>query len=469
MTSAPMATSVTSHALALSPASGRWQFVDRWSKLAVFLIVGYLCMSRSFAYLGIPRLSIYIGEVALAAFLLFGPRTRHGRWLWLALRARRLKRFKWLLLLLLAYGGFEALRGVLAGYPAFVAARDTAFNYYPLFLFLGVWVGLCCRDLLRRMVHILAWWNGCYGLAYILFLNRLSCNMPWTAGAASPVPLFSEPYGSAIALLGLVTFEPQIRRVWHLAALNAFVMLGVQVRAEWVAFAVGLLVFAWCTKRLQRLVLAGMALVALLGAMHVANIDLPAPEGRGGRISVESIIARGLAPINSELAYDFAGKQDASGFAATAAWRTVWWASIWQELHRSVSSALFGFGYGYPIGDLNPLIEAGEFIQTPHSDFFYALAYSGWMGVVLFALLQLEIGRLLLRAYRATGQPFGLMCWVGLLAASLFEDLFEAPFGAIPFYLLLGIALAPGLILSQKAPEAEMRGRFSLVPQAVGR
>ncbi len=455
-----MEANVASGVLALPAPSGQVQFADKWCRLAAFLIVGYLCMSRSFAYLGMPRLSIYIGEIVLAAFLLFGPRTRHGRWLWLTLSARRLKRFKWLLLVLLAYGGFEAMRGVLAGYPAFVAARDTAFNYYPVFLFLGIWAGLEDRELLRRVVRGLAWWNGCYGAAWVLFLSGLPWTVPGTTSAASTVPLFGQPAGSVLALLGLISFEPRLWRVWHLIVLNAFVLLGVQVRAEWVGFALGLLVFAWSTKRIRRLAVAGGFIVALLAVMYVAKINIPSPEGRGGEISFDSIIARGLAPINTELAYDFAGKQDASDFAATAAWRTLWWASIWQELHGRFSRALFGFGYGYPIGDLNPLIEAGEFIQTPHSDFFYALAYSGWIGVALFALLQLELGRLLLRAYRATGEPFGLMCWSAMVGASLFEGIFESPFGAIPFYLLVGLALAPGLLARKVA-------RPSVIPLGV--
>ncbi len=37
-----------------------------------FLLISYLCMSRSFAHYGVGPLSI--GEIALAAFLLFRPR-----------------------------------------------------------------------------------------------------------------------------------------------------------------------------------------------------------------------------------------------------------------------------------------------------------------------------------------------------------------------------------------------------------
>jgi hypothetical protein len=276
--------------------------------------------------------------------------------------------------------------------------------------------------------------------------------MPGTSGASSDVPLFGQPYGSALALLGLITFEPRLGRVWHLIALNTLVMFWVQIRAEWVGFAMGALVFAWCTKRVKPLAIATAAAVILFAFMYVAKIDLPSPESRGGRISAESLIARAVAPFDRDLAANLASKEDVSQFAGNAGWRLVWWVSIWGQVHATPSSALLGFGYGYPIGDLNPFIEPGEFIQTPHNDFFYALGFSGWIGVVLFSLLQVELLRLLWRSYKITSQPFGLICWAALVSGSMFEDFFEAPFGAIPFYLLVGIALAPGLLSASAAP-----------------
>src|SRR5437879_189784 len=140
-----------------------------WPNLALFLVVGYLGLGKPFAYLGLPWISLYIGEIALLAFLFFGPRTKEGNWLSVSCRVQKLRRLKRLLLLSLVYGGFVALRGSLQGYPALTAARDTAFNYYPLFLFLGIWVGLRDSRFLCRAVRILSLWAGSYGLAYILF------------------------------------------------------------------------------------------------------------------------------------------------------------------------------------------------------------------------------------------------------------------------------------------------------------
>ena len=169
----------------------------RWASLAAFLIIGYLCMFRSFSYLGLPWLHLYIGEIALAAFLFFGPVTKQGPWLWALQRVRRLKPVRFLILMLLVCGGFEALRGWAQGHPLLTVLRDTGFNYYPLFFFLGVWTGLRDRDFVRRVVRGLAWFNGCYGVACVLFLSRIPWTMPGTGDAASAVPLFSEPSGAA--------------------------------------------------------------------------------------------------------------------------------------------------------------------------------------------------------------------------------------------------------------------------------
>lgn len=440
--------SAASQSLPLGLPERRVALPSGWARFAAFLVIGYLCMGRSFAYLGLPWFSLYIGEMALAAFLLFGPRTKQGRWLRIAQRVRGLRRFEWSLLLLLCYGGFEALRGIANGYPAFTAARDTAFNYYPLYLFLGVWAGLRGEDFLRRLVRSLAWFSGCYGVAWILILHRLPWTVPGTPNKVRPVPLFSGPsFAASVALLGLLSFEPKPRRVWHLVLLNLFVLFGELVRAEWVGFGVGLFLFALLTKRLRVLFIVGSAATMLLAAMVLLNVSLPSPRSTGGVISPRYIVARAVSPLSKSMAENLAPQQSMGEAVETAEWRLVWWAGIWAKVNSNRRTALLGLGYGYPIGELNPFIAEGRFIQTPHNDFFYALGFSGWLGVALFGLFQVEIARLLWRGYRATGQPFGLTCWAALLTSAMFTEILEGPFGAIPFYLLVGAALAPGLLV----------------------
>jgi O-antigen ligase len=175
---------------------------------------------------------------------------------------------------------------------------------------------------------------------------------------------------------------------------------------------------------------------------------MEAPEGRGGTISATDLVGRVLAPLDKDLAADYTS--DAQMHEETAAFRTLWWIAIWDSVHSSVSLTLFGHGYGFPLGDLVPYLQ-GEFIRTPHNVFFYALGYTGWIGVVIFGLLLAEIARLSWRVYRKDGQPFAIVFWVTMVAYSLFTAFYEAPYGAIPFFVVTGCACTPALYTERRA------------------
>ena len=430
---------------------------DLWVKVAALLVVGFLCFHRSFAYLGWPAHSIYLGEASLAAFLLLGPKVRRGGWIWALLRSGPLHTVAVLLGLSLVYAAFEALRGISLGYGTVATLRGTPFNYYPLFLLWGVWAGLRGGNLIERLAHPLAWCNGVYGTAYVLFLHRLPWILPGTSAVATPVPLFGISYASAIALLGLLSFEPNLRRVWHLIALNAFVLLGMQIRGELVGFGVGLLVLVLCTKRIKKLrsiALAATAVVAVLAAMYVTNIrvSIQSHDGiPGSQVSLDFIAAGLIAPFDMQRAEELAPYAAVHPSAANAAWRLSLWQSVWTAVNQDPFRALVGLGYGYPMWDFVNPVHSSAPLQSTHNDFFYALGFTGWIGAAIFVVSQFCIGRLLFRSFRVTAQPFGLVCWSALLTISMFEGFLEESFGAIPFYLLSGIALAPALIFGYQS------------------
>src|ERR1039458_1721765 len=356
--------------LAAQPAQS-----GKWSSIALFLIVGYCLAGRSFAYLGIPPWHVFIGEIVLAAFLFAGPETVRGPWTRLAPRIQKLRRLVRIYLIFLAYGIFQVFHGIVMGYSPFTALRDLAFNYYPVFFLLGLWVGLREPDFLPRLFRLLAWFNGLYGVAYILFLNRVNWTFPGVSDQLTPVQIFGMPEYSFVILLGLLVYEPNLGRVWHLLTLNAFVLLGMQIRAEWLGLGFGLILWGWLTRRLKRMLAAGAVIVLLLAVMFVIDFKIPGAELRGaGEISARDLVGRALAPLDSERAANYTSYSEMD--AGTTVWRTIWWAAIWQSVNQSRRTSLFGFGYGYPLGDLVPYLE-GEFIQTPHSVFFYALGYTG--------------------------------------------------------------------------------------------
>lgn len=439
---------------------------DAWSVTVLILLLGYLCMGRSFAYWGIPPLFLFVGELVLASFLLFGPHLSKGKWPWIARKLPKLKNVKRMLYLLLLYGAFEILHGIFAGYPAVTAIRDYAFDYYPLYLFLGLWVGLRGSFSLPKFFRVFGWVNGIYGVSYVLFLNRLSWTFPGFNDRAAPVAVFGTPEFSSIALLGLLVFEKDLREVWLLLVMNGFVLLGMQVRGEWLAFAVGLAIWAWLTRNFKRAVWGGALLVVLLAFMAVTSIQLPGIEARsaGSSITAGALLGRALSPVDSNLAYNYASNYQND--VDTTMFRTLWWAAILVAVHQSASSAIFGFGYGYPLGDLVPFLE-GHYIQTPHNAFFYALSYGGWIGVIIFFWFLAEIGRLILAVPGSEMRNFGITLFAALFTIAMFEPFFETPYGAIPFFLLFGIIVSQALVIQRKsAPPAEHG--VALLPPTAG-
>jgi len=416
-----------------------------WTKIACVLILGYLGVSRAFAYLGIPAWKVFLSEVVLGFFLLCGPNVQGRRWLWVVMRLPGLKRFVTWYGLFLAYGVVQVLRGIWQGNPSLTAVRDLAFNYYPLYLFLGIWAGLMRPGLLVRLFRGFAWFNGIYGVLFVLFLNRVDWFVPGVSAEVAPVPIFGQPIYSFVALLGLLAYEKNINRSWYLLLLNGFVMIGMQFRTEWLAFAVGAIVWCVLTRQGKRVLQMGSVLATLLVLMYVTDFRISSPQGRSEEdVSAREIVGRAIAPFRADLS----DKKAAAGIGgvdpqeATFVFRTVWWLAIWNSVHSSLQTMILGHGYGFPLGDLVPYLE-GEFIRTPHNEFFYALGYTGWIGVMIFGLVQAEIFRLLWNAYRVDGRPFGIIYWTAMMVFGMFFPLGETPYGAIPFYLVIGWCASP--------------------------
>lgn len=426
-----------------------------WTKTTQLLLLGYLSMTRSFSYLGIPTLvalglpvpllfaivPLFVGEIVLGLFLAFRSKLSLGRGLRAMVLPSPLSSVSWFIFVFLAYGLFQAARGIfLEGHSTLTTLQSMAFNYYPLYFFLGLWIAESHPDFLQRFIRALAWWNGIYGVAYILFLSLTETSMPGTGPtpAEGGVPLFGQPAGSAIAILGLLCFERKISSVWLPMALNSFVLLGMQVRAEWLSFVIGLFVWGWISKRLGRVAVGAAAVSVLIALGYFLDVSIPAPRGE---ISVTNIAGRVVATVDEQAAAQYT--QNVETYVGTIDWRTNWWSAIWREVHQDTVRALIGFGYGYALTDLVPYLRGIENLRTPHNVFFYALGFGGWIGALIFALLLLTMARLIWRSNRESGEPFGLVFCAASVTVALFSNFFETPYGAIPFYVTIGAAAAP--------------------------
>ena len=414
-----------------------------WTGLAGFLLVGYLCMTKSFAYLGLPPL--YLGEMVLGAFLLLKPRVSLGTWAGSLLRASPLSSVGLALLLFISYGVWQLSRGVHGDSSSTLETlKYFVFNYYSMYLFLGIWIGLQAPHFLPNLVRTMAWFHGVYGLMWLAVLRDMTKVPPFIPG--TELSIFGMPAGGAVAILGLLCFERNLRSVWLVLALNLAVTLGMQARATWLGLAVGMLAWGLLTRRLGRVVATGVAGLAVLGMIELSGVQL----GPGRATSFGEVVGRAIAPINMELAKEFS--PNAKHAAGTVEWREVWWESIWTSVHSRPMLEAFGHGYGFPLISLAPKAaqKDNEDVRTPHNAFYYALGYTGWVGVALFGALQLAILRLLWRSFRIANEPAGLVFWFTFMAMAGFEGSFETPYRAIPFYLLIGMTMAPGLLLRRE-------------------
>ena len=152
-----------------------------------------------------------------------------------------------------------------------------------------------------------------------------------------------------------------------------------------------------------------------------------------------------------------------ASISGTITWRQNWWKAIWQNSQENYTNLLIGPGYGFLLRNLvSYLKEVGE-LRTPHNVFYYALGYSGWIGVSIFFALQTACGFLLWRAYTVTGQAWGIAVWASGLVAAFFGNVMETPSGAIPFYLTIGLVVGPALA-ALKVPARQGVPRPASVP-----
>jgi hypothetical protein len=405
------------------------------------LVVAYLTMSRSFAHWGVGPL--YIGELAMGAILLAKPQALLGMWYDSALRRSPLSWFVLCLTGSAAYGLLQLLRGMAAGHDMMTALQCLVFYVYPFFFLVGAWVGARHPRLLPKLILVLAWIHGIYGVLYLLVFSPLGLGDSAIDAEAGYVGWFGQPYGAGVVVLGLLSFQPNLVRVWLPLLLNVFVLLVMKVRASWLGCALAAPLWAVLSGKINKFMNMAAVVFFLLLVGLITDLELPSEATRDEPISARVLIGRAIATFDSRWADEFV--TDLDFHAGTVSWRTDWWRAIARRTHESPTSAFLGMGLGYPIWDLHPLELADDKLRTPHNVFVFVLGYTGWIGLLLFGGLLLSLFGVLWRAYKQTGNAFGVCYLIMIVAWAFFDNFFETPFGAIPFFLLTGMAAAPVL------------------------
>jgi hypothetical protein len=406
--------------------------LDAWTKVVLFVLIGSMFVGKA---------SVYV-ELAFGGLLLVSTRLLWDPWYNALTRPQdRLNGIGWPLLISLIYGFGQVIYGHLQGHSTLTAFQILLFNIYPVYLFLGIWVGFRHPGMVRAYIKWMAWYIAFYTPLYYVFLNKLSI----AAGSSdNGYAILGNPGTGSILLLGLLAFEPNLLKFWVPILVLTGLTIANQERADWLGLGLALMLWGKLSKRMGRVFSVLGVLTAILLIAALIDLKLPPIPGRGGELSARGTIARMAGSISPQFAAQISGDRSSAAFYyGTVYWRKRWWGAIREEVSKDPLTVTFGLGYGYPLAKLAG--NAGtvkEGTRSPHSIFYFVLAYSGVVGVVIFFWLEVCLIYLLYRVYKVTGQIFGLAYFIYAFSGSFFGNFLESP-SALPFYLLLGLCIGP--------------------------
>ncbi len=407
---------------------------DIWTKLVVFYLWSSLFIGKASAYIGL----------LVGGLLIFSVRVLWNRW-YLALTSREdpMRRVGWALLVSLLYGIAQVIYGVsFLGHSLFTALQILVFNLGPVYLFLGIWVGRHHPGATRAYIRVLSWWMVIYTPIYFLFLQHLNLTLTGVLPGTG-LDVLGNPGSGTLPLLGLLTLEPQIARFWLPIVVLVLLTIANQERSDWLGLGICLMIWGKLSGRLGRVFGILGCITAVLIIAALLDLKLPPIPGRGGELSARGTIARMAGSISPELAADAGGGRDARFYYGTIQWRKRWWTAIRNEVFKDTKTEIFGLGYGYPLAHLAGAEVEKQGTRSPHSVFYFTLAYSGFVGFAIFVWLETSIVWMLWRVYKVSGQAFGLLFAIYTLIGAFFGNILETPAASIPFYLLLGMSMAP--------------------------
>lgn len=414
-------------------AWGNLARMDNWSKLVVFFLWVSVLLGKASAYLG----------MTIGILMLLDSRVLLNRWyLALTRNGDPLSGVAWAMLVSLIYGIAQVVRGCLfLGFPVTTALEILVFNLCPVIMFLGLWAGARHPGIVRSYIRFVTLFLVVYTPLYVLFFHKLTISLSGILPGTN-MDLLGSPGTGSWALLGLLSYESRLGQWWLPIVVLICLMVANEERADWLGFAVALGVWGFLRKRMGRVMAIVCAVATILAVGFLTDLRLPPIPGRGGEISARATVARLAGSISTDMAEDMGGDAaDARFYYGTVYWRKHWWAGIRDEVSRNSENLVFGLGYGFPLDKLGGPTTTD--VRSPHDIFYFALAYSGALGVAIFFWLEISIIRLLWRSYKLTGDVYGLSYFCYAILGAFFGNRLETPQGGIAVYLLLGLVLGP--------------------------
>jgi hypothetical protein len=415
-----------------------------------FVLAGYALFDRAYAWLHLPGVPLFQGElvIALALFVIAGA----THLMIPGLRSRVPSA------LLLAFVGWGVLRTLpYLGTHKIDAVRDAALWYYSV-------IAIAVAGLVVTMPHLPKLWAGSYRRLVPWLLLWSFPAIQLDARPAGPyipdapvVSWFAHKSGNvavgaamALAFLWLVPVEGLRRqtRVLLSALVSLLIaMTATQSRSGLIAAGAGIAV-TWLMSDRRRTMLAVMLtpVVLMVGLAWAIDFKIPA---HPRPISVTQL-AKNLASLTGG---------GSSELSDTAQWRDDLWTSLLKET-RQYNKLMTGWGFGPNLAERMGF--EGERtegpLRSPHNSHLDILARMGVVGVMIWGALWVSWFATMIRArqrLRALSNRFthGVIGFciasvVAILVNAYFDPTVESPQVAMWLWTLFGLGL--GLVARER-------------------
>jgi len=439
----------------------------RWLEAGLlFALGGYLFFDRAFAWIHLPGTPVFIGEavIVLGGYALLSANFPLGR---LARYSGALKA----LLAYMAWGAFLLARAI--GQYGQDAVRDAALWYYGSVAVLVIMLVMSRPDRIGRWLRLFGKsipyfliWFPIATIADALFAD-IAPLVP-----DSEIPFTSHRTGNmavmAAAGLGFVWLVDRKGEMYSerqrvgLTVLATVVLLfaAMKNRGGFVAAAAALAVALIFLRRRRSeisLIMVG-AVVALLAVGLLGHVKINLfSDGRD--ISVEQLLNNLTSVVDQ--------KAGGARQQSTTAWRLEIWGKVLHDV--TTEFPLTGFGPGPDLGKrYNITTDEDVPLRSPHNSHVGVLARSGFVGVVLWALIwitwtvELLLARIRMLARNRTAEA-GVIVWmivtaVAILVNAVFDPTLEGPQVGWWLWAILGMGISMALLeRAGRLPEISLR------------
>lgn len=405
--------------------------------IMLLTLAGYLAFDRAFAYLHVPGLPLFVGEIVL--FVVVFGLVRVGD----VARAWRRSAAAQLAIVFIAYGLARAIPGLID--QPITAAMDSAIWYYAL-------IGIVVAGALERHSSLAEWASTRYERAMPLLLAWLVISTPLAELDSPFVPdstisIFAHRAGNsavhAVMIFAWVWSEAgggmTSRRRWvlSLGALVALFAAGTQSRGGLVAASVGLLLTVALVPSGGRVARQLAGAVLALGVVLVAinpTLELGARD-----VSLSQFVTN----VTS-----IAGDAEGSNLNANRGWRLQHWSAVAEGV--ADSEPWVGHGFGTNIAELYGIPQAAIGLRNPHNSHLNVYARMGSIGLLLWLILWAVWFSTVLAATRrvpvADSRVRGLSTWAvvgtsAILVNAIFDPTLEGPQVAYWLWTLFGVGV----------------------------